>query len=956
MEEKSFTSVHLGVYALFGLALAGLYLISLDNYLLYHSIAETFSIFVAFGVFAVSINTPEKDKTFSFFTIIGTGLVFTGGLDFLHMQSYKGMGVFQEHGTNTAVQLWIAARSLETLTFLAAIFFLNRRIHRKIIYWTFFFLFSSLVAAVFFSGIFPVCFVEGQGLTFFKKTSEYILCSVLVVCLILLKQRSGILPRSVEKLLAGAIALTIASEICFVLYLNPYGTFNFLGHLFKIVSFFLLYKAVVEKNVVLPRSEIKKKLTEQDKKLEAEAALNHVLAELARKIIAAKSIEDVSGFVLEQAKIFTESSFGFAGYIDRETGCLVSPTLTETVWDKCRVQEKDHIFSKFSGLWGWVLKNREPLCTNEVASDPRSTGVPPGHVSIDSFLSVPALIGGKLVGQIALANSARAYEKKDISDLEKIAHLYAISINEKQRINEMQQAKQEAEAANELKTLFLANMSHEIRTPLNAVTGFAQLLRDSLQGLLTPRQKNYVVHIIEAGNRLTELVNDILDISRIESGETRIKAAPFSVQDLIRKIEGVLLGLNHDNRLNCHVQADDSLPETLVGDQDRIMQVLTNFISNAVKFTREGSIIVSVEKSADEKTMFKVSDTGIGLPEEVHTRLFDKFYQVDSSYTRQYQGAGLGLSISKELVELMGGSIGVESQPGTGSAFYFVLDLPAGCLNSPDSVHKAALPEPPPSVHPGLKILLADDDELSRKAMARFLESSGHTVTGAENGREVLKALETDSFDIILMDVQMPEMDGVEATKTIRNVTSDRFDSDIPIIALTAYAMAGDREQLIKTGMTDYLSKPVDFNSLNRTINKVMGGLSPPIEPEAPKRGDDACNDEDIADIQAFLKTNSDDPGFTGEILNAFPQHVFQRLARLETVVEDRDLKEISAAAHKFTALFSAVYIRAACQISQELQAAARQEDPALCHRLFQDLKSRMHGIVQYINTVRQRD
>ncbi|MFO7751184.1 MAG: MASE3 domain-containing protein [Desulfobacteraceae bacterium] len=828
MGKKAFASVHPGVYALFGIALAGLYLISLGNYLLYHSIAETFSIFVAFGVFVVSWYTSRKSRSFSFFMIIGTGFLFTGSLDFLHMQSYEGMGVFRGHGADTATQLWIAARFVETLTFLAAIFFLNRRTNRKIVWAAFAVLFFSLVAAIFFSGIFPVCFVEGQGLTVFKKASEFVICSVLVICLIFLKRRSGILPRSVENLVAGSIALTIASEICFVLYLDPYGTFNFLGHLFKIVAFFLLYKAVIEKNFVLPRSEMKEKLTEKDKNLVAEVAFNRILSGLARKIIAAESIEEVSGFVLERAKTFTESSFGFAGYIDRETGFLVSPTLTETVWDKCRVQEKDHIFSEFSGLWGWVLENREPLCTNEVAADPRSTGVPPGHIPIDSFLSVPAMIGGELVGQIAVANSARAYEKKDISDLEKIAHLYAISINEKQRINELQKAKQEAEAANEVKTLFLANMSHEIRTPLNAISGFAQLLRESLQGSLDSRQENYVVHIIEAGNRLTELVNDILDISRIESGETSIKAAPFNVQGLIRKVKGLFLGLNRDNRLSCTVQADESLPETLVGDHDRIMQVLTNFVSNAVKFTEQGSVTVSVEKCSDEKIMFKVSDTGIGFPEDAHNHLFEKFYQADSSYTRQYQGAGLGLSISKELVERMGGTIGFESQPGKGSTFYFILDLAAVDSKYFDSVHEASLPEPEPdpSVQQGLKILLAEDDVLSREVMTHFLESAGHTVTEAENGNKVLKALEQDFFDIILMDVQMPEMDGVEATKTIRNATSHRFDPHIPIIALTAYAMAGDREQLIKTGMNDYLSKPVDFNLLNQKINRIKQEVS----------------------------------------------------------------------------------------------------------------------------------
>ncbi|MFO7754235.1 MAG: MASE3 domain-containing protein [Desulfobacteraceae bacterium] len=955
MKKEAFPSIHPAFYAVFALAFTLLYLLSVQNYLLYHSIAETFSIFVAFGVFAVSLETPRNSRSFSFFTIIGTGFLFTGSLDFLHMLTYKGMGVFSGHGADTATKLWIAARSLETLAFLAAILFLNRKVHRKIVWTVFLILFSGLAAAIFFSDLFPTCFVEDQGLTFFKKFMEWIIFLFLVFSLVLLKQRSKILPRRVTSLVAGAIALTTVSELCFVFYVDVYGISNSLGHLLKIASFFLLYKATIEKNLVQPRSEMKQTLVEKETKIEAEEAFNRVLAELARKIITAESIEEVSGFVLEKAKKLTESSFGFAGYIDRETGFLVSPTLTRTVWEQCSVQDKDYVFVEFSGLWGWVLENRQALYVNEVGSDPRSTGVPSGHLPIDNFLSVPAVIGEKLVGQIAVANSSRPYQKEDTQALEKIAHLYAIAINETQRINDLEKAKQAAEAANNTKTLFLANMSHEIRTPLNAVSGFAQLLKDAPGTKSNPRQQKYVSHIIEAADRLMTLINDILDVARIEAGEIRTKSEPFSSQGLIDEIKSVVSGLNIDKGLACNVRADETLPENIVGDHDRIMQVLTNFIANAVKFTDKGFVTVSVEHHFDEKILFRVSDTGIGISEEGRKGLFDKFYQVDSSYTKKHQGVGLGLAICKELVELMGGEIGFESEMGKGSTFYFTLDMKTGESDLSENGPSGEKNAPAPAAEENLRILLAEDDDLSRKSITHYLKKAGHRVTEAANGEEVLELLRADDFDIILMDVQMPEMDGVQATKNIRNSTSGPWNPDIPILALTAYTMAGDREEFMDAGMTDYISKPVNFTELNQKINRLMQNRPAAGESPPPADGDHPGRKEDIADVRAFLTSNKDDPEFSGQILKSFPGHVSERMARLKAAVENRDAKETAAAAHKFIALFSAVYIRSAFQTSRDLQTAARQGDLESCQHLFQDLEPRMNEIVQYIESISEK-
>ncbi|MBM4083417.1 MAG: response regulator [Planctomycetes bacterium] len=812
------------------------------------------------------------------------------------------------------------------------------------------------------------------------------------------------------------------------------------------------------------------------KRAEESIRLNEARLESLLRIsqYKARDIQDLLDFALEEAIKLTGSKIGYIYNYSEERQEFVLNSWSKEVMKECTIVEKKTLYQlEKTGIWGEAVRQRKPIILNDFqAPHPLKKGYPEGHAQLYRYLTIPVLSENKIVAVIGVANKATDYDSSDVRQLTLLMDSVWQIVERQRAQEELRKAKEAAESATRAKSDFLANMSHEIRTPMNAIIGMTELALDTE---LTAEQREYLTTVKTSADSLLSLLNDILDYSKIEAGRLDLECVGFGLRDTLGDTLSTLAFRAHAKGLElaCHVLPD--VPDALIGDPARLRQIIVNLVGNAVKFTERGEVVVGVETKARRdghaSLHFTVADTGIGIPPDKQRSIFAAFVQADSSTTRRYGGTGLGLTISSQLVHMMGGRIWVESEVGRGSTFHFTAEfglqesaatpplhleplslhglrvlvvddnatnrrilhemltnwhmkptLAEGATSALAAMERALKDgEPFPLVlldammpetdgfelaerikeHPDLaaatlvmlssssrpgdaarcqelgvaaylmkpvkqsglldaiatamaaaspaqartrvpavaraqrhlRILLAEDNLANQRLAVRLLERRGHTVAVVSNGREALAALEKQPFDAVLMDVQMPEMDGFEATAAIREKERST-GAHVPIIAMTAHAMKGDRERCLQAGMDGYVPKPLHAKELFEAVE------GHPPSPEAEKRAGEAL------DLAAILPRFDGDKQLVMEFVDLFLREDCPRLtAEMRAALERGDRRALERAAHSLKGLVGMLNAKAASDAALKLETIGREGDLAQAQEAWAALETELERL-----------
>ncbi len=588
------------------------------------------------------------------------------------------------------------------------------------------------------------------------------------------------------------------------------------------------------------------------KKTESLLKIRVTLWEYARD----HSVEELLQKVLDEVGALTDSPIGFYHFVEKDQKSLsLQAWSTRTVKEFCKAEGRGlHYSIEEAGVWVDCVRERRPVIHNDYNSLPHRKGLPPGHAPVVREIVVPVIKEGNVVAIMGIGNKPTDYTEKDLETVNYLADVAWGIIIWKQMDEALRQAKEEAESANRAKSEFLANMSHEIRTPMNAVLSLGRLMEDTP---LNAMQRDYLNKIKGSSRMLLGIINDILDFSKIEAGKLDLEHKPFAIKDILDQLKTLFISAASDKGIELVLDADPDLPRVAVGDSLRLGQVLANLMGNAIKFTESGYVMLKISRKdlglkaqvssfkvqedkgiqdsgfshqVDENHIsccfcFSVEDSGIGISEELLAKLFKPFSQADTSTTRRYGGTGLGLVISRRLVELMGGRLDVKSIPGKGSRFFFDLEMPVkpGAMGISDR---------PAMLADNISFLVVDDQETARSALRHIIESWHGTVEEADSGLEAINMARAAyergrEYDFIIIDLKMPgEVDGLAAIRRIRELfhTSVFKGQKAPVFILSAY----NRNELPDDDLNfqPFLNKPVTASDLFNVITEVNRGVS----------------------------------------------------------------------------------------------------------------------------------